>query len=627
MLNEALGVLVENQTIKQNQPAASGKSSGVKEPVGTDHQEVEWQFEGADLERVESWLTERSEDPSITIDPGSKKKLVDTYYDTDDWRLYRAGYALRVRRSGNKTEATMNSLTVAGSKAMGDVYRRREISEPLEDGEVETLLEARGPVGEHLFTLLGARSLRTLFEIHASRQTFDLLLDVVTSGTDDSDENRSDVNGSSGEIVQDASGDIRRAGSGSASRVGEVALDRSEVPLGTDEAASLTRVEVEIDASSAADATEAPDLQSFVEQMKETLDLEPTRVSKYEAGLFASGLTPVGAGSLGPTTIDDRLSVSEVAFRVLRRQFAAMRAHEAGTRLGEDPEELHDMRVPTRRMRAAIKLFENALPVRARWFCEELKWVADVLGEVRDLDVQIEQLKGLIEQQAEEEGREALSEVVDAIEERRNAARECLLEALDSEGYERFESSFAEMLRPGPAGETASEELLGAPPAADEPILAAAPGLLSRPYRKWRKAAGRIDGNSRPEEYHDLRKKGKRMRYALEFVTEVYGEKETSKLVKTLKTLQDNLGTHQDLIMAADLLEQLATGDRKLPPQTVFVMGGLAERHRREAADLRTTLPTSKAYRTLHEGKKWKDFEKVMKKRRPEAKAQSGKEK
>jgi CHAD domain-containing protein len=304
-----------------------------------------------------------------------------------------------------------------------------------------------------------------------------------------------------------------------------------------------------------------------------------------------------------------------------------MRAHEAGTRLGEDPEELHDMRVPTRRMRAAIKLYQNALPERARWFRGELKWVAGVLGEVRDLDVQIEQLKGLIEQQLEEEGREALYEVVDAIKERRNAARECLLEALDSGRYERFESSFAEMLRRGPASETASEELLGAPAAAEEPILAAAPGLLSRPYRKWRKAAGRIDGNSRPEEYHDLRKKGKRLRYALEFVTEVYGKKETSELIKTLKTLQDNLGRNQDLIVAADLLEQLATGERKLLPQTVFVMGGLAERHRREAADLRTTLPTSKAYRTLHEGKKWKDLEKVMKKLRLEAKAHSSKKK
>ena len=58
---------------------------------------IEWQFEGADLELVESWLTERFKGPGIAIDPGSKKDLLDTYYDTEDWRVYRAGYALRVR--------------------------------------------------------------------------------------------------------------------------------------------------------------------------------------------------------------------------------------------------------------------------------------------------------------------------------------------------------------------------------------------------------------------------------------------------------------------------------------------------------------------------------------------------
>src|SRR3712207_7663712 len=45
------------------------------------------------------------------------------------------------------------------------------------------------------------------------------------------------------------------------------------------------------------------------------------------------------------------------------------------------------MRVPTRRMRAAIKVFQGALPERAGWLGEELRWVARALGDVRDLDV------------------------------------------------------------------------------------------------------------------------------------------------------------------------------------------------------------------------------------------------
>jgi CHAD domain-containing protein len=277
-------------------------------------------------------------------------------------------------------------------------------------------------------------------------------------------------------------------------------------------------------------------------------------------------------------------------------------------------------------MRAAIKLFEDTLPERARWLRGELKWVAVVLGEVRDLDVQIEQLKRWVAR-ADEDGREPLSEVVSAVEERRDAARELLLEALDSERYARFESSFAEMLRRRPAGETGPGEGPGVSAVTGEPILAAAPGLLSRPYRKWRKAAGRINGTSRPEEYHDLRKKGKRLRYALEFLSDVYGEEATGGIVKPLKTLQDDLGRHQDLIVAAGLLEQLATEGRKLPPRTAFAMGGLAQRNLREAADLRASLPDSDAYRALYNGRAWKDFEKVMKKQRSGVTTESGKEK
>ena len=43
-----------------------------------------------------------------------------------------------------------------------------------------------------------------------------------------------------------------------------------------------------------------------------------------------------------------------------------MLAHEPGVRLGEDPEELHDMRVATRRLRAALKLYKKVLPRRPR---------------------------------------------------------------------------------------------------------------------------------------------------------------------------------------------------------------------------------------------------------------------
>jgi CHAD domain-containing protein len=196
--------------------------------------------------------------------------------------------------------------------------------------------------------------------------------------------------------------------------------------------------------------------------------------------------------------------VGEVAFAVLRGQLAQMRGHEGGARLGEDPEELHDMRVPTRRMRAAMKVFQDALPEGSRWLGEELRWVARALGEVRDMDVQIERLEGWKEG-ADEEFSRSLDKILLIIEKRRAEARENMLAVLDSDRYERLETSFADMLRSGPEREIAQSNGQGV---AGEPITAVAPALISRRFRKWRKAAERLDASSSPEDFHDARKKG-----------------------------------------------------------------------------------------------------------------------
>src|SRR5207302_9510156 len=67
--------------------------------------------------------------------------------------------------------------------------------------------------------------------------------------------------------------------------------------------------------------------------------------------------------------------------------------HMAGAREGEDPLHVHQMRVPTRRMRAAWRLFADVLPAEAGTLNEELKWIAGQLGAARDLDVQVRRLR------------------------------------------------------------------------------------------------------------------------------------------------------------------------------------------------------------------------------------------
>lgn len=544
-----------------------------------DHHEVEWQFDAADLESVGAWLRQHSSGTGLVVEPEPEEKISDTYYDAADWRFYRAGYALRVRRVGNSFEATMKSL----SPGEGNFRRRREITEPLSDDKPATLGKASGPVGERARSLLGGRDARAMFEVRTRRQKFALLLEGPAGGVE---------NGAPGEAV----------------RIGEVVLDSTEIPLdGGRESARMSRVEVEAGAGTAP----TPDLRGFVDEMQHALDLQSAPLSKFETGLYAAGLSPNGDTDVGPTRIGPEMSLGEVAFAVLRRQFAEMRSHESGTRIGEDPEELHDMRVATRRMRAAMKVFEVALPERAKWIREELRWVAGSLGDVRDLDVQIDHLEGW-KGGVEGDALESLGKILGVLQKRRTEARGRMLEALDSARYERLEASFAEMLRRGPCAERELARTNGLSPEG-EPVTSAAPTLISARYRKWRKAARRLDESSPPEDFHDLRKKGKRLRYALEFVSEVYGEP-VAALISPLKALQDDLGDYQDAVVAAETLRELGTATKgpRISRGTTFTMGVLSERHLREAAGARAAVLRSKPLRFLVKGKGWKDFEKVM---------------
>src|SRR5918999_1512977 len=137
----------------------SSRSSRTKEPSASDHQEIEWQFDASELEPIEGWLDQHDSGSSgLLIAPESTVEITDTYYDTDDWRFYRAGYALRVRNTDGAVEATMKSLT----PVEGSLRRRREISEPLSDDRRSTLRKASGPVGGRIRPLVGGRELRPL---------------------------------------------------------------------------------------------------------------------------------------------------------------------------------------------------------------------------------------------------------------------------------------------------------------------------------------------------------------------------------------------------------------------------------------------------------------------------------
>jgi CHAD domain-containing protein len=520
--------------------------------------ETEWQFDAVDLRPVVRWLEEPSGwrgAPHMRVVAVGAVSQVDLYLDTDDQRLHRAGYALRIRRVGRRygAEATLKGIQTPTND--DGLRRRREISEQLEQPDLVTLIDADGPVGTRVRAVVGVRRLVPLFEVRTRRRLYSLESDAVPAG--------------------------------------EIALDETaiHIPAGGPPA-RIRRVEIE------APEPALEQLGLFVRGLASACALQPASLSKYEAGRLSSALEPPVPLSLGPTDIDPDKPIRAVALAVLRRHFAMMLAKEPGTRLGDDIEELHDMRVAARRLRAALSLFADVLPATVMKLSGELAWAGRNLGAVRDLDVQLEQLDRWLTEVPEPD-RSALAALRGLLEAQRAAARKEMLEMLDSRRYEVFVGRFARTLR-------ARHESRSGPAA--QPARTVAPDLIEDRFRLFLKAAAQIRPESQAWEYHRLRARGKRARYTIEFLADLYPGRE-APVLKALVAVQDILGLHQDADVAIDRLRSLASLERDLGPQTIFAMGEVAERYRRTMIELRSRFP--KAYGKAS-GPRWKAFRKAI---------------
>jgi CHAD domain-containing protein len=547
--------------------------------------EVEWQFDAVDLDAVERWLWSPPASLAVGVVPRGEQHLPDTYFDTADRIVGRAGYTLRLRRRADRpTEVTLKGTEATADAVDGGPRVRTELSATADLGLAD-LRAIDGRCGEVLRALLGTKSPAPLFEVHTTRRLFDLTLEDGTTV--------------------------------------EAALDRTAVHA-AERASSLSRVEVELTGGSRDSAG------AFVAALRGAVPLRPAVWSKFGTGAMLAGLAPteavVDALVPGPRRFDRRATAHEVARAILRGELAALLTHEPAARLGDDSEGVHQMRVATRRMRAGLRLFRDALPPTWSAVRDEIRWLAGALGAVRDLDVQVEALEPWVRDAATTDPattdpatndaaeHAARLEVVRCLEARRREARAALLAALDSPRFEALTHTLTDLLRPRPrrpalrlrikvriptdteggVARVASElgALLGTAegPRASVRIGSFGRRELGRAHRRYRKAARSLRPGSPPETYHRVRIVAKRLRYASEFLAPLYG-RDGRRFVRAVKAVQDALGEHQDAYVAAAQLRALATEEPSLSAQAVFSMGELAASRRSEAAALRRDVP------------------------------------
>jgi CHAD domain-containing protein len=291
--------------------------------------------------------------------------------------------------------------------------------------------------------------------------------------------------------------------------------------------------------------------------------------------------TPIAVPELpAPVVAEPSDSAPHHVRAALDLRLRALLHHEPGTRAGDDIEDLHQMRVSVRRMRAALKA---ARPLLDRSWAdglrEELGWLGRALGPVRDLDVMLLRLRGEIATLPADE-REAGEVLVAALASEHVTARAEMLAALDAPRYRALLERIADAVRlplPTPSATDAHPELID---------------LVRKEASRLRTSVERAGEDPPDATLHALRILGKRVRYTGELVGPSLRGTPSGRAVKRLLAataeLQEVLGDHQDACVAEErirgLLDTLGErSDGELDAHVVFVAGRLVERERARA--------------------------------------------
>jgi CHAD domain-containing protein len=257
---------------------------------------------------------------------------------------------------------------------------------------------------------------------------------------------------------------------------------------------------------------------------------------------------------------------------LLHRETARLLLHDPGTRFGGNQEDLHQMRLAARRLRAYLRAASPMLS--AEWAAElrtELAWLGRTLGQVRDLDVLMSYLQAESADFRLSE-RRALHPIITVLQRERTRAREVLLQALESGRY------FALLDRLNAAAQS---------PAVTGTQVALL-DIAHAEYRKFRRAMRKGGSEASDTILHEVRIKGKRARYATDLAEAGVG-KPASRVIRQFQVLQDLLGEHQDAVVCEQRLRKLSRHSRSR--LTAVSLGRLIKRQSERRRRTRAALP------------------------------------
>lgn len=410
-----------------------------------------------------------------------------TYYDTPDQDLRRNGFTLRVRKEGDRLVQTVKGT----SKAAAGLFARPEW---------EQVVKTDAPVLDDstpLRVLLGDRASRITraFRVDVERRTWRL-------------------------VDPDA--------------VIEVALDKGTASAALRQAA-IEELELEVKSGSLAGAF------SLARRIADAAPLRLSVMAKSERG-FRLLEAARDSFKAEPVELTTDMTAAMAFQTIIASCVRHYRLNEALLLQTHGSAALHQARVALRRLRAAFTIFKPLYDdERAVHLRDELKWLAGLLGEGRDIDVLI--------------GSDDLPEHAEQLRKAGDEAYQEIFEALDSQRARLLVLDVVEWSILGDwLASDATADHRGKPAArfAVEPL---------DKFRKKVKKGGRDLQTIDDEHRHEVRKDAKKLRYSAEFFASLFSGKDEKrrhkKFVAALEALQEELGRLNDLAAAPQLINKL----------------------------------------------------------------------
>jgi len=268
-------------------------------------------------------------------------------------------------------------------------------------------------------------------------------------------------------------------------------------------------------------------------------------------------------------------SLAEVAGELLQACLSELLEHAQQIGLDSDPEHVHRARVATRKLRSDLRTLNAAFdPNWSQSLSDELRWLGESLGNVRDSQVMLARLTMRIEALPMEEQTAASGLSTRLAETVHSNTRE-LMVVLRSDRYE----CLLQLLR-GPAVFKAEQF---------KPAVSVLAALTKAARRKLKRAVKALPADPADAQLHRVRIVAKRCRYAAEALA-LSGGRRAVELADACRSLQDVLGEHQDSVVMRRWLRELAP---RVSPLEALSAGEIIGLEQTAAATARDRWPSA----------------------------------